>query len=297
MKLLGIDTASTATAVALSLGDGRPREARDDPPAGAPPGHTAELLPLAARLLARAGIGWSELDAIAVGLGPGTFTGLRVGVASARALAQSLGIDAIGVGSLPALALPALRERHRAGEPARVLAALDARRGEAFIAAYGLSESSQETGDAVSDLARVAAGHDRIGGQAGDAVSDLARVAAGQDGRSERLALVELLAPRPVPPERLAGEIEELRARTGDAASQWLAVGDGALLFAAQLAGAGVRLAGPDSPLHRISAAAVCELAHAGAGVREQVRDGRAQVLPEYGRRPDAELTLEGAAR
>ncbi|HXP99800.1 MAG TPA: tRNA (adenosine(37)-N6)-threonylcarbamoyltransferase complex dimerization subunit type 1 TsaB, partial [Solirubrobacteraceae bacterium] len=88
-------------------------------------------------------IEWSKLRRIAVGVGPGTFTGLRIGIATARGLAQSLGVDLVGVSSLRALAcLPpvtgsALQGADGADERAqRILAAIDARRGEVFIAAY-----------------------------------------------------------------------------------------------------------------------------------------------------------------
>ena len=103
--------------------------------AGERPGHTTRSLALASELLVQAGIGWGALERIAVGVGPGTFTGLRVGIATARGLAQSLGIEVVGVSSLQVLAQAALREPDpQVGQ--RVLAAIDARRGEAFAAAY-----------------------------------------------------------------------------------------------------------------------------------------------------------------
>lgn len=130
MIVLGFDTATPATAVGLRLADGRVLEGRDDPAAGERPGHSTRLLPLARGLLSEANVGWQDIDRIAVGVGPGTFTGLRIGVASARGLAQSLGVDLVGVSSLRALARGA-REDHDL-----VLAAIDARRGEVFLAAY-----------------------------------------------------------------------------------------------------------------------------------------------------------------
>jgi tRNA threonylcarbamoyladenosine biosynthesis protein TsaB len=132
MIVLGFDTATSATAVGLRLGDGTTLERRDDPREGEHPGHATRLLPFAAELLARAGLEWGAVDRIAVGTGPGRFTGLRVGVATARGLAQSLGAELVGVSSLRALArgaAPAYPDRP-------LLAVIDARRGEVFAAAY-----------------------------------------------------------------------------------------------------------------------------------------------------------------
>ena len=135
MRVLAFDTATPATAVALrDLGTGEGAvdlEARDDPPAGARPGHARRLLPLIEDLLAQGG-GWPEVERIAVGVGPGTFTGLRIGVATAHALARSRGLELVGVSTLASLAAAA-REAHP-GVP--ILAAIDARRGQAFVAGW-----------------------------------------------------------------------------------------------------------------------------------------------------------------
>jgi len=139
MIVLGMDTATAATAVALLDDDdargGGPHclERRHDPTPGERPGHATQLLVLAAELLAEAGLRFADVQRIAVGLGPGTFTGLRIGVATARALAQGSGAELVGVSTLRALAL--------AAEPAApagsgVLAVIDARRGEAFAAGW-----------------------------------------------------------------------------------------------------------------------------------------------------------------
>jgi tRNA threonylcarbamoyladenosine biosynthesis protein TsaB len=129
--VLGLDTATTATVAGVLDASGTVTEVRDDPEPGVRPGHANRLLGAAEAALERAGLGWEEVDRIAVGVGPGSFTGLRIGIATARALAQARGLPLVGVSSLEALALGA-----DAAEPL-VLAVLDARRGEAFAAAYG----------------------------------------------------------------------------------------------------------------------------------------------------------------
>jgi tRNA threonylcarbamoyladenosine biosynthesis protein TsaB len=138
MRILGLDTATSATVAAvLELdGDGRERRAverRDDPPAGARPRHTATLLALALDALTHADAGWGDLDLIAVGTGPGTFTGLRIGIATARALAQARALPIVGVSTLRSLCATA---GAAAAADRRPVAVLDARRGEAFAGAW-----------------------------------------------------------------------------------------------------------------------------------------------------------------
>ncbi|HEY4996987.1 MAG TPA: tRNA (adenosine(37)-N6)-threonylcarbamoyltransferase complex dimerization subunit type 1 TsaB [Solirubrobacteraceae bacterium] len=243
--MLGFDTATAASAVALQLSDGHSSERRDDPEPGAHPGHATRLLGMAHELLAQAGLSWANLDRIAVGLGPGTFTGLRVGIATARGLAQSLDVDLLGVSSLQALAAGVLRAESGAGEGQRhdcVLAVIDARRGEVFLGGYQ---------------------------------------------REERTAPREILEPRALAPGDIAAAIEHV-SMDASAPQRWLAVGDGAVRFRSQLEQAGAEVPPEESPLHRVSAAAICSLARTGAPVV-------GPLLPDYRRRPDAELALEGS--
>jgi tRNA threonylcarbamoyladenosine biosynthesis protein TsaB len=128
MNVLGLDASTTATAVAVLRDDGVLHEAREEAPAGARPQHAQRLLSLAAELLAAAQLGWSDIELVAVGAGPGSYTGLRIALASARGVARAHGARVVGVSSLRALAEPL------AGRAA--LAVLDARRSEAFVAAY-----------------------------------------------------------------------------------------------------------------------------------------------------------------
>jgi tRNA threonylcarbamoyladenosine biosynthesis protein TsaB len=135
MTLIGFDTSMVVTAACAvpPSGDAVTTAA---PAAGdllGSPRHSAELLPVLAGLLERAGTAWEEVTAVAVGVGPGTFTGLRIGVATARALAKANEIPVRGVSSLGALA---------AGidGPSR-LALIDAKRGEVYAALF---EADQE---------------------------------------------------------------------------------------------------------------------------------------------------------
>ena len=237
MRVLGLDTATAATAVGLLElgGDGSERmavERRDDPPPGTRPRHTTALLSLVDAALTEGELGWAEIDLIAVGIGPGTFTGLRIGIATARALANARSIPIVGVSTLRSLAAAASAD---AAEQDRTpLAVLDARRGEVFAAAWSADRA-------------------------------------------------QLIAPAAIAPERLAAS---LRAR----GVRWLAVGDGALAFRQALESSGASVAADDAALHRVSALEHCRLAI------DLAPQNPNDVLPDYLRRPDAELSLGAAA-
>jgi len=139
--ILGIDTATPSTAAAVWAPDARECERRDDPAPGERPQHASRLLALVEEALEGAGTSWDEIERIAVGVGPGGFTGLRHGIATARALAQGRGLPLAGVSSLEALARSAQAELlaegaalHAGDRP--VIAVIDARRGEVFAAAW-----------------------------------------------------------------------------------------------------------------------------------------------------------------
>ncbi|MDO8184849.1 tRNA (adenosine(37)-N6)-threonylcarbamoyltransferase complex dimerization subunit type 1 TsaB [Conexibacter sp. JD483] len=235
MKILAFDTATPATSVALAPGDGRMLTRRHDPAQGERPGHQALLLTYAVELLDEAGLSFKDLDRLAVGVGPGTFTGLRIGVATARALAQAHALDLVGISTLHALAAAhaltaatrdaadahaAPRDEAAAPAAATILPVIDARRGEAFAAAWD------------------AAG-----------VTDP--------------AATPLLAPAALTPDALVAAVQELPSAP-------VGIGDGALRFREQLELAGVLVPAGDSPSHQVDAAAHCRLAGAA---RPHARD------------------------
>ena len=123
--ILGIDTATPSTAVAFWSPD-QAVERRDDPPPGGRPAHASRLLALVEEV-----VDWDAAERVAVGVGPGGFTGLRIGIATARALAQARDLPLVGVSSLAALAAPV---------DGPVVAVIDARRGEVFAASPGAFE-------------------------------------------------------------------------------------------------------------------------------------------------------------
>ena len=123
MKLLAIETATEACSVAV-LVDGEVHERF-----GIAPRRHAELtLPWAEGLLAEAGVAKSQLDAIAVGRGPGAFTGVRLAIALAQGIALALDRPLLPVSTLAALAMRSSGER--------IIAAIDARMGEVYLGAF-----------------------------------------------------------------------------------------------------------------------------------------------------------------
>ncbi|MGH8108849.1 MAG: tRNA (adenosine(37)-N6)-threonylcarbamoyltransferase complex dimerization subunit type 1 TsaB [Arenimonas sp.] len=131
MKLLAFETATEACSVALYI-DGEVYERFDV----VPKQHTALALPWAELLLAQAGLKKSELDAIAVGIGPGAFTGVRLAVALVQGIALALDKPVLPVSTLAALAMQGADMNHD-----RILAAIDARMGEIYCAEFRLNSA------------------------------------------------------------------------------------------------------------------------------------------------------------
>jgi tRNA threonylcarbamoyladenosine biosynthesis protein TsaB len=129
VTLLGIDTSTAAASACVLRADGESFELAPPPERlQLRPGHASELMPAVAEAMARAEVSWGDLEAIAVGVGPGAFTGLRIGITTARALATANDLPLRRVSSLAALA---------AGIDAPLrLPLIDARRGEVFGALY-----------------------------------------------------------------------------------------------------------------------------------------------------------------
>lgn len=146
MNTLAFDTATAACSVAVCRRDGEIFEHRPDSlRMFEQPAHATELLPTIVELLDRAGVRWSDLDRLAVGVGPGAFTGLRIGVATARAIATARALPLTPVSSLAALAAGAGKGltdtvQIDSGQ-SPILPVIDARRGELFYRLPGSDDA------------------------------------------------------------------------------------------------------------------------------------------------------------
>lgn len=132
MRVLALDTALGAASVAIhDVAAGRTLAKASE---SMDRGHAEALVPMVERVLREAGIAFAEIDRFAVTIGPGSFTGLRIGIAAARAFALVHRRPAVGVSTLAAFAAP-----HLFGEGGRpVAAAIDARHGMVFFQAMNI---------------------------------------------------------------------------------------------------------------------------------------------------------------
>jgi tRNA threonylcarbamoyladenosine biosynthesis protein TsaB len=150
MIVLGLDTCLSACSVAVS--DGARVLAYESEVMAR--GHQERLAPMAERVMAQAGLAFPSLERIAVTIGPGSFTGLRVGLAFAKGLASALALPLVGIGVLEALAAEA---------EGLVFAVVDARRDQVYLQGFEdgrslMAPDALELGTAAARLAEIAAG-------------------------------------------------------------------------------------------------------------------------------------------
>lgn len=133
-KILALDTSTENCSVALIV-DGKTYTQSEV----APRDHTKKILPMVDSILKQAGLTLNELDALAFGQGPGSFTGVRIGIGIAQGLAFGANLPLIGISTLKAMAQGCFREN----QAEQVATAIDARMGEVYWAQY----QRQENGD------------------------------------------------------------------------------------------------------------------------------------------------------
>ncbi len=139
MRVLAIDTALAACSAAVLDTEHGGIVASESLPMAR--GHAEALMPLVKRVMERAGIAFSDIDRIAVTTGPGSFTGLRVGIAAARGIALAADKPAVGLSTLAAYAAP-----HMAADDSfPVVAAIDARHGHVYLQVFSAGGRSFTT--------------------------------------------------------------------------------------------------------------------------------------------------------
>ena len=131
MRVLAIDTALEACSAAVL--DTEQAAASVHESQAMQRGHAEALMPMIARVMVRAALEFSALDRVAVTTGPGSFTGLRVGIAAARGIALAAGKPAVGLSTLAAFAAPLIA----ADDTLPVVSAIDARHDHVYLQVFG----------------------------------------------------------------------------------------------------------------------------------------------------------------
>ena len=209
MLLLGVDTSGKHGSIALARGDAGKFEVLEVVPlAGGT--FSAQLIPQIASLLSKHNLRKEDVDAIAAASGPGSFTGLRVGLAAVKALAEVLGKPVAAVSLLEAVAV-------ESGQEGKVVAALDAGRGEVYAGEFEVKDGQAvlcheclftpgEFADVLRTSGRRAVTPDETVAQAMKELGVAEAVGMVSRPRSDaiaRLGLRKILAGQTVAPEEL----------------------------------------------------------------------------------------------
>ncbi len=176
-------------------------------------GHAEHLMGIVDRALDRAGVTLSDVERLAVTVGPGSFTGIRVGVAAARGFALSLGIPAVGISTLEVMAAA-----QRAKTPGRaVLATMDAKRDEIYLQSFAADGTALDEARAVSTADAQAFAADFDGEITGSATPILKPAASGEHANAFPISVVARLGAAANPD---AGKPKPLYLRGPDAKPQ-----------------------------------------------------------------------------
>jgi len=258
--VLAVESATDAAGVALADEDGLLASVR----VGRGRRHTESIAPAVQAVCRSGGVGLDRVDAVAVDIGPGLFTGLRVGIATAKGLATGLGVPMMAVGSLELLAAGVTGAgllAPRSGGPDVVVACVDARRHEVFWACFDMAEPfwpMPVTPMAVTPMAVTPM-----------PVTPMAQTTAqaGKVGRAVGVPVAEPGAHVDVP-SALAGALGAMVGSGGPASSGGvLLVGDGASRYADELVQPGVMVAARTLAFPSAEVLATIGVARAAAGL------------------------------
>jgi tRNA threonylcarbamoyladenosine biosynthesis protein TsaB len=217
--ILAIESATARVGCAVGAAD----EVLASAQSTRPRRHAESLVPQIRFVLEQAGVTTRDIELVAVDVGPGLYTGLRVGVTTAKAMAHTLAVPVIAVTSLDAIA-------HEAGGDADITVAIDARRGEVFHADYRVGDLGSSTGSepAVSSpevLAGVLAGRPGVrivgdGAIAHEAVFTSSGLSVGGPSYPSAEAVLALAVSR-IDAAVSPAEIEPRYLRRPDAVAKW----------------------------------------------------------------------------
>jgi len=214
--VLGIETSTTSSSVALRAGDAIIERTSSGV------GHAEFLMPAIMSLCVEARIELRAVEGIGVSVGPGLFTGMRVGIATARTIGRLLGTPVVGIPSLDALAFTSQ------GEAAIVCASIDAKRKEVFAGLYrgGVERVGELRAWPPDELASTLGGYDDVlvvgnGGDVyGSVFERVSGVRIGPTGPPSAAAIAALAIPQLERGEGL-GDLEPLYLRKTDAEITW----------------------------------------------------------------------------